>query len=85
MGRKDAAGLANRFYNTKQLISEEEQQKISKVLISSLLETTLKNSKEYREVFKDIEYARKWLPDTLYINNYFDSDTQNNFVHIMMI
>jgi len=75
-GREDAAGLGNRFYNTKQLISEEEQQKISKVLITSFLETTLKNNTEYREVFKDIEYASKWLPDTLYVNNYFDSNTK---------
>lgn len=75
-GREDAVGLGNKFYNTKQLISEEEQQKISKVLITSFLETTLKNNKEYREVFKDIEYARKWLPDTLYVNNYLDSNTK---------
>ena len=74
-GRTDAPGLGNKLYNTAQLIPQEEQLQAAKVLISSFLDTTLREKSGYRTLFQDLGYAREWLPDTMYISNYFDSKT----------
>jgi len=74
-GRYDAAGLGNRLYNTAQLMPQEEQLQVAKVLISSFLDTTLNGKSEYRAVFQDLGYAREWLPDTMYVGNYLDART----------
>lgn len=75
-GRNDSIGLGNKLFNTAQLIPQEEQLQTAKVLISSFLDTTLKGKREYRPMFHDIGYAREWLPDTMYISNYMDSNTK---------
>jgi dienelactone hydrolase len=74
-GREDGVGLGNRLYNIKQLISKEDQEQIAKVLISSFLDSTLKGKDEYEKVFQNIKYGKEWLPETLYINNYMNSNT----------
>ncbi|MEV2351917.1 MFS transporter [Paenibacillus larvae] len=74
-GRGDGAGFGNQLYNLKQLMPRAEQEKAAKVFISSFLDATLKNKKEYKQVFQDIGYAKEWLPDTLYVSNYSDSNT----------
>ncbi|MCP1359276.1 chlorophyllase/cutinase-like alpha/beta fold protein [Aneurinibacillus migulanus] len=74
-GRYDGAGLGNRLYNMAQLMPQEEQLQAAKVLISSFLDATLNGKSEYRTVFQDLGYARKWLPDTMYIGNYLDART----------
>ncbi|GIP21718.1 MFS transporter [Paenibacillus sp. J22TS3] len=74
-GRTDGAGLANRLYNTKQLMSEDMQQQTAKGFISAFLETTLKQNNSYRQVFQDLGYAKSWLPDNQYISNYMDAHT----------
>ncbi len=74
-GRTDGAGLGNKLYNIAQLIPQEEQLQAAKVLISSFLEATLHEKKEYGAVFRDLGHAREWLPDTMYISNYWDSKT----------
>ncbi|MCE5172716.1 MFS transporter [Paenibacillus profundus] len=73
--RGDGLGTANQLFNLKQLMARDEQETIAKVFISSFLDATLKNKHEYTEVFKDIGYAKEWLPDTMYISNYDDSQT----------
>lgn len=74
-GRKDAPGLGNKLYNTAQLMPQEEQLQAGKTLISAFLEATLSGKSEYRTVFQDLGYASNWLPDTMYISNYLDTDT----------
>ncbi|WP_098744265.1 bacitracin amidohydrolase BahA [Paenibacillus sp. EZ-K15] len=74
-GRGDMAGLGNQLFNLRQIMPRDEQETIAKVLISSFLDATLKDQRQYREVFRDLGYAKEWLPDTLYINNYNDSQT----------
>ncbi|MGG3841025.1 MFS transporter [Paenibacillus thiaminolyticus] len=73
--RGDGVGLGNQLFNLKQLMPREEQETAAKVLISSFLDATLKNKKEYRAVFQDLGYAKQWLPDTMYISDYNDSRT----------
>ena len=73
--RGDSVGLGNHLFNLKQLMPREEQETAAKVLISSFLDATLKNKKEYQAVFQDLGYAKEWLPDTMYISDYNDSRT----------
>lgn len=75
-GRYDGVGLGNRLYNTAQLIPQEEQLQAAKVLVSSFLDATLNGKREYRGVFQDLGYAREWLPDTMYMSDYMDSQTK---------
>lgn len=74
-GRSDAPGLGNLLYNRAQLIPQEEQLQAAKVLISSFLDATLYGRTEYRAIFQNLSYAREWLPDTMYINDYSDART----------
>ncbi|MEC0311110.1 bacitracin amidohydrolase BahA [Paenibacillus lautus] len=74
-GRGDLAGLGNQLFNLRQIMPRDEQETIAKVFISSFLDATLKDQRQYREVFRDLGYAKEWLPDTLYIGNYYDSQT----------
>lgn len=74
-GENDGIGLGNQWFNTAQLISQEDQLLAAKVLISAFLDSTLKGESGYRSVFQDLGYARDWLPDTMYISNYWDADT----------
>lgn len=73
--RGDGAGTANQLFNLKQIMPRDQQETIAKVLISAFLDSTLKEKNQYKDIFKDIGYAKEWLPDTLYINNYYDSQT----------
>lgn len=74
-GRNDFIGLGIKLFNTKQLIPQIEQEEIAEVLITAFLEATLKNKNEYTKIFRDIRYAEKWLPNTIYLNNYADAKT----------
>lgn len=74
-GRTDGVGLGNKLFNTAQLIPQEEQLQAAKVLISAFLDASLNGKSDCREVFQDLGYAQEWLPDTMYISNYLDSQT----------
>lgn len=74
-GRGDVAGLGNQLFNLRQIMPRDEQETIAKVFISSFLDATLKDQRQYREVFKDFGYAKEWIPDNLYVGNYYDSNT----------
>jgi dienelactone hydrolase len=68
-GKKDFPGPRINFYNLAQLMSEEEQQTISKTYISAFLDATIHN-KAYHTMFRDYRHARHWLPETIYISQY---------------
>lgn len=74
-GRNDSAGLGNMLFNRAELMPGEQQSLAAEVLISSFLEATLKENDQYRMVFQDLGYAREWLPETMYISNYWDAST----------
>lgn len=73
--RGDGAGLANRLFNLRQIMPREEQETIAKVFISGFLDATLKDQRQYREMFTDLGYAKAWIPDNLYVGNVYDSGT----------
>lgn len=74
-GNHDSGMPRALLLNTKALISGEDQRQIAKVYMGAFLETTLKGNPSYMPLFKDYRYAEKWLPETLYINRFEDSET----------
>ncbi|MDQ0173591.1 alpha/beta hydrolase family protein [Paenibacillus tundrae] len=74
-GKHDGVGLGNKLFNTAGLLPQDQQLQAAKVLISSFLEATLQENTSYQMVFQDLGYARDWLPETMYISNYWDANT----------
>ncbi|MHA7965156.1 MFS transporter [Paenibacillus sp. CAU 1782] len=74
-GRNDSVGLGNMLFNKAELMPGEQQALAAEVLISSFLEATLKDNDQYRTVFQDLGHAREWLPETMYVSNYWDAAT----------
>lgn len=60
--------------NLKQLISAKDQMTIAEVYISSFLDITLKNKMEYLPLFMDARKGKDWLPETIYLNQFEDSN-----------
>ncbi|APY12474.1 hypothetical protein BWZ22_15135 [Seonamhaeicola sp. S2-3] len=72
-GSNDTFNPFTGLLNQKQLISEEDQKKITKTYISSFLDITLNNKKEYLPLFIDARKGKNWLPKTIYLNQFEDS------------
>lgn len=72
--RNDVGYPGIALYNRKQLMPEEDQKKIAKVYISAFLEATLNQKPGYLELFRDWRSGLDWLPETVYLNQYEDSD-----------
>jgi dienelactone hydrolase len=72
-GNNDIGGSFSGLLNLKQLISAEDQMEIAKVYISSFLDITLKNKREYLPLFVDARKGKDWLPKTIYLNQFEDS------------
>ena len=74
-GRTDFSSPQINFYNLGQLMSQENQQIISKTYIGAFLDATLLGKEELRPMFTDYRYARNWLPETVYLSQYRQSGT----------
>lgn len=74
-GRRDVFGPAIQLYNLRNLMPAADQQQIAKVTISAFLDATLHNESGYRALFRDPRTAAAWLPDTIYLSQYQDSET----------
>ncbi|GAP09297.1 putative ammonia monooxygenase [Bellilinea caldifistulae] len=75
-GQKDMAEPIPRLYNLRQLLPQSDQQRIARVLVSAFLADTLQGENAYRRLFQDLRGGRNWLPDTIYLNQYQDSQTR---------
>ncbi|MBN2046833.1 MAG: hypothetical protein JW750_03220 [Anaerolineaceae bacterium] len=73
-GRNDLIEPVMRFYNTAQLMPKEDQEQIARVYLSAFLEAALHGKDEYRPLFKDDRAGRGWLPETIYLNQYEDTE-----------
>jgi len=73
-GRNDLMGIWNMITNRRMLMSLEEQQTAAKVFISAFLEATLHGRSEYTSLFKYFANGEEWLPPTLYITSFADSE-----------
>jgi len=74
-GRQDVFGVSNTLYNLRAIMPPAEQEQIAQVTISAFLEATLRGENGYRALFQDPRTAAAWLPDTIYLSQYQDSDT----------
>jgi hypothetical protein len=75
-GRSDSRGPKSWFLNLRPLLSGADQRKVAKVYVSAFLEATLHQRNEYQALFRDYRGARRWLPETLYIDRYLDSSNK---------
>ena len=60
--------------NLKALMPMEEQLTIGKVYISAFLQYSLQGKTEYENLFRDYRTGIDWLPETIYLNQYENSD-----------
>lgn len=74
-GDNDTGNPFKGLLNLKQQLDAETQQQIAKVYISAFLETTLRSKKEYLPLFIDSRTGKDWLPETIYLNQFEDSNT----------
>lgn len=74
-GRQDTLGVSNTLYNLRAVMPPAEQEQIAQVMISAFLEATLRGEDGYRPLFQDPRTGAAWLPDTIYLSQYQDSDT----------
>ncbi|SHH25741.1 alpha/beta hydrolase family protein [Clostridium grantii] len=72
-GDEDMSFPKNLLVNKESLIEAEKQREIAKLYVSSFLDATLKNQKQYKEIFKDYRVVSEYLPETMYFNRYEDS------------
>lgn len=73
-GNKDNGPRSARILDLRGLLSPEDQRDFGKLYISAFLDATLKNDKRYLPLFRDHRVAGQWLPRTMYITRFEDSN-----------
>ncbi len=73
-GRYDMTDGTNGFLNTNHFLAESEQKEIAKAYIRTFLDGTIGISDTYLSLMEDTAGYENYLPDTVYITNYRDSD-----------
>ena len=73
-GTYDQSGLFSKVLNVKNFVSERQQQRIAEVFIKIFLDCTLKNDRTNKRLLEDCGAFLEYLPETLYIQSYQESD-----------
>ncbi len=73
-GNRDAGFPFGSLLNVDALIPMEDQLKVGQIYISAFLQASLQGKKEYESLFRDHRTGEKWLPETIYLNQYESSD-----------
>lgn len=71
----DAGIPFGRLLNLQQLLKGEDQREIVKIYISAFLEVSLREDKRYLPLFTDVRTGKNWLPETIFLNQFEDSNT----------
>lgn len=74
-GDNDYGATFKGILNLGQLMPAEEQQKVAKVYIGAFLEASLNNRSEYLPLFIDSRKGKDWLPGSIYLNQFEDSNS----------
>ena len=74
-GRRDMLGPARQLFNLSALLPAQQQEQAAKVFISAFMEAALHNQSGYRALFRDPRVARAWLPQTIFLSQYQESNT----------
>ncbi|MBQ4915152.1 hypothetical protein J8L85_11930 [Maribacter sp. MMG018] len=72
-GNSDFGAPSKWLLNLEPLLSEEQQQEVAKVFISAFAEASLKGNNSYLPIFKNVAYAKDWLPNEYFLTNYTSS------------
>jgi hypothetical protein len=80
-GRHDIFGPALQLLNLRVLMPAADQEQIAKVMLSAFWEATLHGEDGYRALFRDTRTGAAWLPDTVFLNQYQDSETLRISTH----
>lgn len=75
-GNRDSGYPYGSLLNVDALMPVEDQLKIGQIYISAFLQATLQNKRAYRQLFQDFRTGIDWLPETIYLNQYEESDWQ---------
>ena len=73
-GQYDGVPGTNGFLNTNNFLEDTEQQLIAKAYIRTFLDKTLLKQNDYASLLADNKKYVGYLPQTVYITNYMDSD-----------
>lgn len=73
-GQYDGIHGTNGFLNTNHFLEATDQQLIAKAYIRTFLDATLLKQNDYESLLADHEEYADYLPKTIYITNYVDSD-----------
>ncbi len=73
-GQYDGVPGTNGFLNTNNFLEDTEQQLIAKAYIRTFLDKTLLNLNDYETLLVDNKEYMNYLPQTVYITNYMNSD-----------
>ena len=73
-GRYDMEGATNYYLNTYNFLDEADQKLIAKAYIRTFLDTTLGEDDTYKSLMSDYKAYTDYLPDTVYVTNYSDSN-----------
>ena len=73
-GRYDSSDICNNFLNTNHFLDDADQKQIAKAYIRAFLDSTLEIDNTYVSLMSDISAYRSYLPETVYLTDYSDSD-----------
>ena len=73
-GNADNGKRSARHLALGALMPPEDQRRMGEVYIAAFLEATLKGKKEYLPLFRDHRVAAAWLPKTMYVTRFQDSN-----------
>ncbi len=73
-GNRDNGPQSARYLDLRGLLSPEDQRQFAKVVFGAFLDATLKNRREYLPLFRDHRVAGAWLPHTMYITRFQESN-----------
>ncbi len=73
-GNTDGGPISRRYLDLRGLLPPEDQRRFAKVVIGAFLDATLKGKREYLPLFRDHRVAGAWLPKTMYITRFEESN-----------
>ena len=72
----NADALIDWALNKDAIMPEEDQRQIARVYFSALLDMVHRGKHQYLPLFRDAAYGASWLPDTYYVNNIREYNTE---------
>jgi len=74
-GDHDKSRFPKRLYfNRKPLLPADQQERVAKAYVTAFLSISLRGDTRYLPFLRDQRAGRRWLPDTIYLTRFEDSD-----------